>query len=94
MADQQRLDSFVIEQIGKQTSFVYISKQIKKNCQLLNRPPIFRPQIGYQGDAIIERIARTSNADEGRHYVIQALFSGSQSGVWKLMASLQKDAAV
>ena len=27
MADQQHLESFVIEQIGKQTSFVYISKQ-------------------------------------------------------------------
>ena len=28
MVDQQHLDNFVIEQIGKQTSFVYISKQI------------------------------------------------------------------
>ena len=64
------------------------------NCPLLNRSPIFRPQIVNQRDAIIERIARISNAVEGRHYMIQALFSASQTGVCKLMASLQKDAAV
>ena len=60
----------------------------------MNRSPIFRPQIGNQRDAITERIARNSNADEGRHYMIQDLFSGSQPGVWKLMAGHQKDAAV
>ena len=59
------------------------------NSPLLNRSPIFRPQIGNQRDAIIERIARNSNADEVRHYMIKALFSGIQPGVWKLMASLQ-----
>ena len=64
------------------------------NSPLLNRSPIFRPQIGNQRDAIIERIDRKSKATEGRHYMIQTFFSGFQPGVWKLMDGLQKDAAV
>ena len=52
------------------------------------------PLIWNQRDAAIGGIARTTNAVEGWHYGIQALFSGSYPGIWKLLTNLQKDAAV
>ena len=52
------------------------------------------PQIWNQRDAAIEGIARTTNAVEGWHYGIQALFNGPHPEIWKLLVNLQKDAAV
>ena len=91
VADQQNLDSFVIEKIDElclyfQTNYI--------ECPLLNRPAKFPPQKWNQRDAAIEGIARTTNAVEGWHYEIQALFSGSHPGIWKFLTNLQKDAAV
>ena len=91
VADQQNLDSFFIEKIDGlclyfQTSYI--------KCPLLNRPATFPPQIWNQREAAIEGIARTTNAVEGWHYGIQALFSGSHLGIWKLLTNLQKKAAV
>ena len=63
-------------------------------CPPLNRPATFPPQIWNQRDAAVEGIARTTNAVEGWHYGIQALFSGSHPGIWKLLTNLQKDAVV
>ena len=91
VADQQNLDSFVIEKIDELCLYFQI-KYIK--CPLLNRPATFPSQIWNQTDAAIEGIARTTNAVEGWHYGIQALLSGSHLGIWKLLTNLQKDAAV
>ena len=91
MADQQNLDSFVIEKIDELCLY-FQTNYIK--CPLLNRPATFPPQIWNQRDAAIEGIARTTNAVEGWHYGIQALFSGSHPGISKLLTNLQKDAAV
>ena len=91
VADQQSLDSFVIEKIDELCLY-FQTNYIK--CPLLNRPATFPPQIWNQRDAAIEGIARTTNAVEGWHYGIQALFSGSHPGIWKLLTNLQKDAAV
>ena len=91
VADQQNLDSFVIEKIDERC-LSFQTNYIK--CPLLNRPAAFSPQIWKQSDAAIEGIARTTNAVEGWHYGIQALFSGSHPGIWKLLTNLQTDAAV
>ena len=91
VVDQQNLDSFVIEKIDELCSY-FQTNYIK--CPLLNRTATFPPQIWNQRDAAIEGIARTTNAVEGWHYGIQALFSGSHPGIRKLLTNLQKDAAV
>ena len=91
VADQQNLDCFVIEKIDELCLY-FQTNYIK--CPLLNRPAIFPPQIWNQRDAASEGIPRTTDAVEGWHYGIQALFSGSHPRIWKLFTNLQKDAAV
>ena len=72
VADQQHLDSFLIKKIDELCLYF---QSIYIKCSLLNRLLIFHPQIWNQRDAAIEGIARTTNAVEGWHYGIQALFS-------------------
>ena len=55
--DQQHLDSFVVEKIGKLCLY-FQSNYI--NCPLLNCPPIFIPQIWNPRDAAIEEIAKNN----------------------------------
>ena len=59
VADQQKLDSFVIEKIDELC--LYFNRNYIK-CPLVNRPATFPPQIWNQRDAAIEGIARTANA--------------------------------
>ena len=81
VADQQNLDSFVIEKTDELCLY-FQTNYIK--CSLLNRPATFPPKIWNQRDAAIEGNARTTNAVEGWYYGIQALFSGSHQAIWKL----------
>ena len=87
VADQQHLDSFVIDKIDEFCFYVQ-SKCIK--CPLLNRLPTFPPQIWNQIDAATEGIARTTKAVEGWYCGIQALFRGSHPEIWKLLSNLKK----
>ena len=44
-----------------------------------------------QYDAAREGVARTTNSVEGRHYGLQAYFSGSTPNIWLLLRNLEKD---
>ena len=91
LADQQHLDSFVFEQTDE--LYLYFqSNNIK--YPLLKQPPVFPSEIWNQRDAALEGIARTTNAVEGWHYGIQALFSRSYPGIWETSSNSQKVAAV
>ena len=88
VCEQLSLDSSELERIDELYSY-FQNTYIEKNL----REPLFPSSIWNKREAASEGVARTTNAVEGWHFVIQAFFSGSHPSLGRTLENLKKDAA-